>query len=121
MPSRTPTLLALALATALAGCGAGPTVREHSRHFTVTLDDYTIRPQAIVVPAGPLTLTVVNHGQIGHTFRIGGRTKVVLKIPTIPPGGARTRSFRLGRGSYTTFDALANQEILGMRGTLEAR
>jgi Cupredoxin-like domain len=108
--------------TTLAGCGAGPTVHERSAHFTVTLDDYTIRPQRIVVPAGErLTISVVNHGQIGHTFRIGARTKVVLKIPTIAPGETRSRTFTLGRGSYTTFDALANQEILGMRGTLVAR
>ncbi len=84
MPARTLTLIALALsALALTACGdAGPAVRERTGAFTVTLDDYLIRPQNLRVPKGrELTITVTNHGRLGHTFRIrsaSGRNVLAL-------------------------------------------
>ena len=71
MPARTRTLIALALsALALAACGGEqPTVRERTGNFSVTLDDYLIRPQSIRVPGGvPLRVGVTNRGRLGHTF-----------------------------------------------------
>jgi plastocyanin len=120
MPAPTRRSLALLLAAAaLAGCGSGPTVREKTGSFTVTLDDYLIRPQQIRVPrAGRLTVTVHNIGRLGHTFRIRSANHIVLAVTTIPPGGTKTRTFRLAPGHYTTFCALANHEELGMHGTL---
>jgi plastocyanin len=118
-PTRTlaPLLAALAFAT---GCGGTPTVRERSGSFAVTLDDYLIRPQRIRVPKGEsLTVTVVNHGRLGHTFRIRSANHDVLKLTTIPPGGRRTsHPFKLAAGNYTMYCALANHEELGMSGTL---
>ena len=121
MPVRTRTFPALALsALALAACGdSGPAVTEHSGRFTVTLDEYLMRPQKIHVPHGaPLTVTVVNHGRLGHTFRIRTRNHTVLKLTTIAPGRRQSRSFRLAPGTYRMFCALANHEELGMYGTL---
>ena len=114
-----PLMLVLAAVLA-AGCGGAPTVREPTGSFTVTLDDYLIRPQRIRVPKGePLKVTVVNHGRLGHTFRIRSVNHNVLKITTIPPGGSTTsRSFTLAAGRYTMFCALSNHEELGMSGTL---
>ena len=112
-------LAVLVTAVALAGCGSGPTAQVTSGAFTVTLDDYLIRPQHIrVASAGQLTVTVHNIGRLGHTFRIRSANHVVLAVTTIPPGGTRTRTFRLAPGHYTTFCALANHEELGMHGTL---
>jgi plastocyanin len=109
----------LVLLVAVAGCGSGPTVREHTGTFTVTLDDYLIRPQQIRVPKRTeLTVTVRNVGRVGHTFRIRSTNHVVLAITTIPPGGSKTRSFKLAPGRYTMFCALSNHEELGMHGTL---
>jgi hypothetical protein len=118
MRARTLPLLAL---LALAGCGEGPATVMKSRAFTVTLDDYLIRPQRISAPGGRLTMTVVNRGRLGHTLRVRVNDKVVLAYMAIPPGQRRTRSFRLRRGTYTMFDAIANNEELGMRGTLTVR
>jgi hypothetical protein len=118
MRVRTLSLLAV---LALAGCGEGPTTTEHSRSFTVTLDDYLIRPQRLSAPGGQLTMTVVNHGRLGHTLRVRINDKVVLAYMAIPPGQRRTRTFHLRRGTYTMFDAIGNNEELGMRGTLEVR
>jgi plastocyanin len=118
---RIATLLAV---LALAGCGsAGAPVRTSSPSFTVTLDDYLIRPQEIRVPKGhPLTITVFNHGRLGHTFRIRrGATHVLLAITTIQPGQSKTATIKLKPGKYTMFCALANHEELGMSGKLTVR
>jgi len=116
VPTRTlPLVLIAALAAA---CGGTPTAKAPA-HFTVTLDDYLIRPQKIRVPEGEqLTVTAVNHGRLGHTFRIRSANHTVLALTTIPPGGTKSRSFKLAAGHYTMFCALSNHEELGMSGTL---
>ncbi len=116
VPTRT---LPLVLATVLAaGCGGASTAKAPAR-FTVTLDDYLIRPQHLRVPKGrELTVTVVNHGRLGHTFRIRSVNHNVMNVTTIPPGGTKSRSFKLAAGNYTMFCALSNHEELGMSGTL---
>ena len=122
MRLRTLTPIALvAIVLTLAGCGsAGSPVRERSTTFTVTLDDYLIRPQEIRVPKDRrLTITVVNRGRLGHTFRIRGGTRNVLAITTLEPGETKTRTFRLKAGGYTMYCVLANHEELGMYGTLK--
>jgi plastocyanin len=121
MPRRTRSLLALfALTTALTACGsAGDPVRVRNTSVTITLDDYTIRPQTLYVPKGKrLTFTVVNHGRLGHTFRIRSRNHNVLAMTTIKPGEQMSKSTKLAQGAYTMYCALANHEELGMRGKL---
>jgi uncharacterized cupredoxin-like copper-binding protein len=118
MPLRLVTVLAL---LALAGCGsAGAPVRTSDTSFTITLDDFTIRPQTLRVPKGKrLTVTVKNEGRLGHTFRL--RTKSganVLAFTTIRPGDSKTRSFNQSPGNFTMYCVLANHEELGMRGRL---
>jgi plastocyanin len=121
MPASTRTLIALALsALALTACGGEqPAVRERTASFSVTLDDYLIRPQSIRVPAGGrVTVTVTNRGRLGHTFRIRGTNHNVLAITTIEPGETKSRSRRLTKGTYRMYCVLANHEELGMYGTL---
>jgi plastocyanin len=121
MPVRTRTPIALLLcALLLAACGgSGATVREPSGKFSVTLDDYLIRPQELRVPSGRLTVTVTNRGRLGHTLRFRTRTeRNVLAFTTLEPGESKTRSVRLSRGTYTMYCVLANHEELGMHGTL---
>jgi plastocyanin len=118
---RVRTLSLLITLVALAGCGEGATTRERSHRFTVTLDDYLIRPQNISAPGGELTVTAVNRGRLGHTLRIRINDKVVLAFMAIAPGEQRTRTFHLRKGRYTLFCAIGNHEELGMRGTLTVR
>jgi plastocyanin len=116
VPTRTLPLLLAAMTAA--ACGGSPTAKAPAR-FTITLDDYLIRPQRIRLPKGErLTVTVVNHGRLGHTFRIRSVNHTVLALTTIPPGGTKSRSFKLAAGNYTMFCALSNHEELGMSGTL---
>ena len=122
---RKPTVIALCALT-LAACGdSGRPVRERSGDFSVTLDDYLIRPQQIRIPAAGrltrLTVTVTNRGRLGHTFRIRGPNHNVLALTTIEPSETVSRSFRLGKGSYRMYCALANHEELGMYGSLVLR
>jgi len=120
MPRTRPSLALVILALAFGGCGdAGAPVRERGSAFTVRLDDYLIRPQEIRVPKGRrMTVTVVNQGRLGHTFRIRSVNHNVLRITTIKPGERASRSFQLAAGNYTMFCAVANHEELGMSGTL---
>jgi plastocyanin len=121
MPARTrPPAVLVLCALALAACGgSGATVRERSGTFTVTLDDYLVRPESVQVPKGrQLTLTVTNRGRLGHTLRIRSTKHNVLSFTTIEPGESKSRSFKLAQGTYTMYCALANHEELGMYGKL---
>ena len=118
--TRTPIILVLC-AVLLAGCGSsGAAVKPVSNRLAVTLDDYLIRPQSIAVASGGrLTLTVTNRGRLGHTLRIRTRKdRNVLAFTTIQPGESKSRTFKIGRGTYTMYCVLANHEELGMYGTL---
>jgi plastocyanin len=121
MPRTRPSLALALVALAVAGCGdAGPSVRERTPNFSVTLDEYYMRPQEIRVPKGRrLTVTIVNRGRLGHTFRIRSENRNVLVEPTIKPGERRQRrGFRLAAGNYRMYCVLANHEELGMYGEL---
>ena len=96
-------------------------MREPTGSFSVTLDEFLIRPQKIEVPAGKrLTVSITNRGARGHTFRIRGANRNVLAESTIKPGETRVRrNFRLARGTYRMYCVLANHEELGMYGELK--
>jgi Cupredoxin-like domain len=124
MPPRTraPRLLVTLLLGVLpaAGCGGGATAHA-PRHFTLVLDDFLIRPQRVQVPAGRLTLTVVNRGRIGHNLRIELGHHTVFSVLTLKPGAHATRSLRLRPGSYRMLCSVPQHEILGQYGRLVAR
>ncbi|RKQ91943.1 Cupredoxin-like domain-containing protein [Solirubrobacter pauli] len=121
MRLRTLTPVALvAITLPLAGCGgAGEPVRERGTTFSVTVDDYLIRPQELRVPKGRrLTMTVVNRGRLGHSIRIRGATKNILTFDFLRPGESKTREFKPSPGTYTMYCVLANHEELGLYGKL---
>ncbi len=106
---------------ASATVGAGPPTAVAPGALTVHLKDFTIVPTEIAVPAGDLTLAVVNDGPTPHDLAIrdGGGT-VVARTQDLAPGRSETLTAHLAAGTYTTFCALAGHETLGMRGTLTA-
>ena len=122
MPPRPPAprLAATALAAAVLAAGCGGSARV-GRSFTLTLDDFLIRPQSVEVPAGRVTLTVVNRGAAGHNLRIQRGDHTVFSLLTLKPGVRTTQTFRLKRGHYRMVDTIPQHEILGTYGTLVVR
>lgn len=121
---------ALLLAAAvLSGCG------QHQQFFfgldhtiPVTLSDYRIHPQNIVVNSGQVRLIVKNAGILPHNLVIEqfrtqrGRAPVVYgKSPTIHGGQTATEEapIFLRPGVYRMRCALANHDDLGQWGTLK--
>ena len=95
-------------------------MRARGTSFTVVLDDYLMRPQQLRVPKGRrLTVTVVNRGRLGHTFRIRSvNAQRAGDSRRSGPGEQPSRGFRLAAGHYAMYCVLANHEELGMYGTL---
>ena len=113
-------LAVLAGVALAAGCGGGTPLHE-PRRFTLTLDDFLIRPQSVQVPAGRLRLTVVNRGRVVHNLRIERGHHVVFTVLTLKPGARARRSLRLKPGRYRMLDSVPQHAILGQYGTLVAR
>ncbi len=111
-----------AAALVATGCGgSGPTVRERDGQVPIVLDDFSISPQRVRVPAGEVTFEVVNRGRAGHNFRVERGDTEHVRLTTLLPGDRETASGRLRRGRYKMVCTVANHEELGMYGTLLVR
>ncbi|MGH2946430.1 MAG: cupredoxin domain-containing protein [Solirubrobacteraceae bacterium] len=118
-----PRIVAAAFAAlAVAGCGgAGPTVRERDGRVAIVLDDFSISPQRVRVPAGEVAFDVVNRGRAGHNFRLKRGEGEPVKLTTLLPGDRERAAGRVRRGDYKMVCTVANHEELGMYGTLVVR
>jgi hypothetical protein len=123
-------ILAAAIASlALAGCGAGTTVRTTGHELAVTLTEYRITPQTVSVPAGRLRLVAHNRGLLTHNVELergsldSGERRVVLSvIHTLLPGASgKVVTGPLRPGKYLLVSAVGNQTTLGMAATLIVR
>jgi plastocyanin len=115
--------VALLLAVvAFAGCGgAAPVARVDDGRLDVILDDYSISPQDIDAPPGRVTVTVVNHGRLRHSFRLWGAHGEPLAIKSLFPGHTATRTATLKAGEYRMVCTIMNHAELGMTGRLVVR
>jgi hypothetical protein len=113
---------ALALAVPAGGCGGGPPAHARDGRVAVALDDFSIAPQRIAAPRGPLRLTVANRGRINHTLVLlrGGREAGRL-ARSLKPGRRDALTARLRPGEYRMICVIANHEELGMSGSLSVR
>jgi plastocyanin len=112
----------LLAAFAVAGCGgAAPVARSTDGRLAVTLDEYLISPQDIDVPPGRVTVTVVNHGRLRHSFRLWGADGEPLAVKSLFPGDSATRTATLKRGEYRMVCTIMNHAELGMTGRLIVR
>jgi plastocyanin len=119
MPSA---VLVTIVLVALAGCGdSEPTTRARDGRVRIVLDDFSIAPQRVRVPAGEASFQIVNRGRIGHNFHIVGRNGEPVEVTTLFPGERRTASARVRRGSYLMVCTVSNHQELGMYGTLVVR
>jgi hypothetical protein len=124
--SALPLLLGAAI---LLGCGGGPSyVHDRDGVLRVTLDEFRITPQNIVVPAGPIHLMATNRGRLTHNLAIesfervtGEEPKLYGRTDTLHPGqsGTEQQPITLKPGKYRLTDTIGNHDDLGEYGELK--
>jgi plastocyanin len=112
------TLVVLA-AVALGACSSGSSGSQTTKTATggaITVGAYDIRfdVKEIKATPGPLTVTLVNHGAVDHTFEIQ-RTSLLLKTN---PGASATGTVTLAAGTYTFDCTIPGHAAAGMKGTI---
>jgi hypothetical protein len=123
--------IALAAALLLGGCGSTSktvSVANSEHQLAFSLDEYRIVPRNVSVPAGPLRITVTNHGLLTHNLVVAlrdrnadGNRVVLTKTRTLQPGASVVLTPTLRPGHYAMSSTLSNQADLGMMGTLTVR
>jgi uncharacterized cupredoxin-like copper-binding protein len=125
---RLPALLLLG-ATALVGCGDGPSyLHERAGVLRITLDEYRIRPENFEVAAGPVRLDVTNDGRLTHNLVVeaaehetGEEPRLYGRTDTLHPGehGSEQRPIVLKPGKYRLTCSIGNHDDLGQYGELK--
>jgi uncharacterized cupredoxin-like copper-binding protein len=126
-----PTALCAALAASalvLGGCGGGNALRTDRPQLELTVDEYRIVPQDVVVAKpGRLKFVVRNTGRLTHNLVIqvppkdsGDKPVLVNRTETMQPGQtAPPIKVVLEPGEYRLVCTIANHDDLGQFGTLE--
>jgi uncharacterized cupredoxin-like copper-binding protein len=113
---------------ALGGCGDGEMFRTDRPLVRVTVDEYRIVPQHMVVKPGRLKFVVRNTGRLTHDFTVqvpegpDGKPVKIARVPTMQPGEAgEPIKITLLPGEYRIVCTIANHDDLGQYGTLEVQ
>jgi uncharacterized cupredoxin-like copper-binding protein len=123
------TVLAV-LAGIVGGCGDEAVFRTNRPLLRVTLDEYRIVPQHIVVKPGRLKIVVRNTGRQHHNLVVqipGGPDDKPVDLPggrvdTIQPGeSGGPIKLDLKPGEYRLVCTIANHDDLGQYGELEVK
>lgn len=123
MRSGRPALAVLAVAVAVAaGCTsgtAGPDMAgvPTSAGIDVAATEMAFSPELVAVPAGPVTVRLVNDGTVRHDLRI----EQVPFLVEANAGESSTGTVVLEPGRYELFCALPGHRDAGMTGFLEVR
>jgi plastocyanin len=83
--------------------------------ITVCSTEFSFGVKTITAPAGPLTVTLINSGSIGHTFTIIGQS---LNLVVSSHNGDKTGTVTLPKGTYTFECTVPGHAQQGMKGTL---
>ena len=118
---RRPLVALAAFAILGGGCGATAPTRVERGPVVIDLDEFSLRPQEIVVRPGPVEFRTRNVGRVIHSPAVRRKGKVVAAVGGVRPGGVRTLRVVLRPGDYRFFCALANHEALGMYGRIQVR
>jgi hypothetical protein len=112
---------------ALGGCGDDDVFRTDRPILRLTLDEYRIVPQNVVVKPGRLKLTVRNAGRLTHNLAIQTPKGPDGKPVDIPGGRVGTMQpgetgepikVALEQGEYRLVCTIANHDDLGQYGEL---
>ena len=79
--------------------------------MTVTATEFHFKLSKPSVPHGSITFTVVNKGQLGHDFKIGGK-----KTPVIKPGKSAKLTVTLKTGKVAYLCTVPGHAAAGMKG-----
>jgi uncharacterized cupredoxin-like copper-binding protein len=134
MPQAMPraTLLATVLAVlaaALGGCGDDDVYRTDRPILRITLDEYRIVPQNIVVKPGRIKFVARNTGRLTHNLviqnppaRPGDQPIEIARVGTMQPGETgEPIKVTLKPGEYRLVCTIANHDDLGQYGKLEVK
>jgi hypothetical protein len=127
--STLPAAVLAALAVALGGCGDDDVFRTDRPILRLTLDEYRVVPQSIVVKPGRMKFDVRNGGRLTHNLAIqipegpDGKPVELMRTETMHPG-ERAAPIKLtlmpGR-EYRLVCTIANHDDLGQYGELEVQ
>ena len=94
--------------------GADAAEAGEAQILRVTLKDLAIEPPSLQAPPGPITIEVVNEGQVPHNFALGENA-----TPMLQTGESATLEVpSLEAGTYEFICEVAGHADAGMRGTL---
>ncbi len=95
---------------------AGP---EHVQVIAEDGNGYRFILSRASVPAGPVVIEFVNHGEDEHNLNVKpGEGPLEGALPDTTPKAHPSLSLDLRAGSYTLFCSLAGHEAKGMKATL---
>jgi uncharacterized cupredoxin-like copper-binding protein len=121
MPLARATVALVAMAVVI-GCGGDePTAVARSEPVEITLDEFLIAPQDVIVPRGRVTLRIADRGHLRHSFRLQGADGEPVAVKAIFPGETKERTADLAPGEYRMVCTVSNHAELGMTGRLVVR
>ncbi len=123
------TAVLAALALVLGGCGDDDEFRTDRPILRITLDEYRVVPQSIVVTSPKrMKFDVRNGGRLTHNLAIqipegpDGKPVELERTETMQPGErAQPIKMMLEPGEYRLVCTIANHDDLGQYGTLEVQ
>jgi len=83
--------------------------------ITVCATEYSFGVKTITAPAGALSVTMINKGNLPHTFSVLGRN---FTLSTAAKNDSRTGSVTLAKGTYTFECTIPGHASAGMTGKL---
>lgn len=121
-------LVALIAAAGLAACGGssksggGPacppktdTRAAVNGAITVCATEFSFGVKTITAPAGALSVTLVNKGNVAHTFSVLGQN---FTLSTSSKNDSKTGTVTLAKGTYTFECTIPGHASAGMTGKL---
>ena len=124
-----PVAVLAVLALVLGGCGDDDVFRTDRPILRISLDEYRVVPQTIVVvKPGRMKFDVRNSGRLTHNLAIqipegpDGKPVEINRTETVQPGErAEPIKLTLQPGEYRLVCTIANHDDLGQFGSLEVQ
>jgi plastocyanin len=106
--------VALGACSSSGGGSSGVTKTATAGIISVGAADLKFDVKVIKAAPGPLTVTLINHGAVQHTFKIDG-TSLLLKAGA---GESDTGTVTLTKGTYDFECTVPGHKQQGMKGTV---